>query len=165
MRPKDWLVRPFPPGHEWFRILSPGKMPGASGTISFHKQASTLLRFKTRPPARLFVLNESVEHPMLVELLRNWVGDHDHRAPAESVPELVEATASLLNEGAVRLFEDPLVGEMLRPLRSRKALRAVRDESNWWRDEADDTVPPAPYLVVVSITEQGRAALADIARR
>jgi hypothetical protein len=102
-----------------------------------------------------------------VELLRSWVGDHDHPSPAESVPELVEATASLLNEGAVQLFEDPLAlaGEVLRPLRRRKALRAVRDGSNWWRDEADDTVPPAPYLVVVSITEQGMATLADIARK
>jgi hypothetical protein len=37
LKPSGWLVRPLPGGRSGFLMISPGKMPGSLGTISFHR--------------------------------------------------------------------------------------------------------------------------------
>ena len=49
LKPPGWLVRPLPGGRPGFRMISPDKMPGAYGTVTYYGSGSPdWLRFPTK---------------------------------------------------------------------------------------------------------------------
>lgn len=157
MKPAGWLVRPYPAGAEGFRMISPGWMPGAAGIAAFHPGAPGYRIFDRRPAPDLFVLNAALEHPLLVEMLQEWVAGDEQ--PAGQIGVLSEAVASLIQERLLEVDEDDLQGPTLKRLEPVRALRVVGDPVNWWRAEDDTTVPPASYVYTVTATAKGRQAL------
>lgn len=162
MKPPGWLVRPFPAGHGGFKMISPGRMPGARGVIGWYEGGRPGLRtFAEKPAPREFVLNSALEQPMLVEVLAAWARPADSAGAAVStIPMLSAVTQQLVRDDALRVYEDPLLGDELRLLDRRDALEAVADPLNWWRDEADARVPAAASVIVLDATATGRAVLA-----
>lgn len=162
MKPPGWLVRPFPGGHRGFKMISPGRMPGARGVIGWYEGGRSGLRtFTEKPAPRMFVLNSALEQPMLVEVLAAWARPADSAGAATAaIPMLSEVTRELLRDGALRAYEDPLVGDELRMLDRQHAVDAVADALNWWRDEDDASIPAATSVIVLDTTDIGRAELA-----
>lgn len=157
LTPPGWLVRPFPGGHPGFRMMSPGRLPGSSGTISVHGPTPEFQYFETRPQPRLFMLNCVLEHPVLVEVLSSWSGSSgDIGDVASEIPQLARATENLVRDGLITVYEDDLVGDELTLLPRDRAVRVVADRLNWWRDEDDVTVPAATSVFALDITALGR---------
>lgn len=159
LKPEGWLVRPFPGGHPGFRMVSPGRLPGAAGTVSYHGPTPGFLTFSTRPQPPVFVLNSALEHPLLVEVLREWSMSG---GALDDVPELARWTGRLVRDGLVTVHEDHLVGVELTPVPRDQAERVVADPLNWWRDEDDATVPAATSVFALDATESGRRHLAAL---
>ncbi len=159
MKPEGWLVRPFPGGHPGFRMMSPGRMPGA-GTMSYYGPTPDFRHFAEPPPPWLFVLNCAVEHSLLVEVLASWAVSPDGPgAAAGDIPLLATTTEHLVRDGLVEVYEDRLVGDELPRLGRDRAVRVVADPLNWWRADDDETVPPATSVFALDITKLGRRYL------
>src|ERR1043165_5022204 len=110
MKPPGWIVRPHPPGVAGFRMFGPGNLPGQSGSISWHAATPGWRSFEQRPDPRTFVLNAAQEHPMLVEVLRAWVGEDLSSRPT-APPEVITlagATELLVQEGLICVYRDDL---------------------------------------------------------
>jgi hypothetical protein len=162
MKPDGWLVRPHPPGHDGFRMISPGKLPGGYGSISWHGPTPGFLRFEERPEPRLWVLNQSLEAPSFADLLRSWIGDcpSDPREAAAGTDLLARASEFLVAKRWVVVFEDPLEGDSLKFPSDRRAVDAIRDPMNWWRSEEDPSVVRARSVFLLDVTDPGRSELA-----
>lgn len=161
MRPPGWLVRPIPGARGGFKLISPGRMPGARGVIAWYDGGRPGLRtFADRPPARVFALNCAVEQSMLVEVLGSWEEPAEGAGAAtDALPMLIDAVSDLLRDARVHAYEDHLQGDELTLLDLHAALAAVAAPLNWWRDEADASVPPAESVIVLDITDAGKAEL------
>jgi hypothetical protein len=166
LKPSGWLVRPFPAGRAGFRMVSPGKMPGALGTISYYGGGSPGWRdFRTKPEPWLFVLNSATAHQLLVEILAAWALPAESAgAAASDIPRLADATGGLIRDRLVQVHLDPLDQDELLLLDPAQAMSAVADVRNWWRDENDQAAEPATFVLAVSITEKGRKRLASATR-
>jgi hypothetical protein len=167
MKPDGWLVRPHPPGHEGFRMISPGKLPGGYGSIAWHGATPGFLRFTERPEPGLWVLNQSLEAPSFADLLRSWIGDYpaDHTQAAPAIEVLVQSSEWLLANGFVVVFEDRLEGDVLDLVPAARARDAIRDPLNWWRSERDPSTVSAHSVFLLDATNPGRAELARAASR
>lgn len=167
LKPPGWLVRPLPGGSPGFRMISPGKMPGSQGTVTYHPGGSPgYLRFSAKPEPRLFVLNSAAEQQLLAEILAGWA------LPAESagsaapdIPRLADAAQRLVRDSLVDVYRDPLDTDDLVLLPRNDAATAVADPQNWWRDDSDPATEPASSVFALSITGKGRKALAATAQR
>jgi hypothetical protein len=166
LKPPGWLVRPLPASRRGFRIISPGKMPGGRGTIAYHSGGTRgWLQLPDHPEPWLFVLNSATEHPLLVEILAGWALPAESAGTAASdIPRLAEATGRLIGDDLVHVYLDPLDRDDLVLLDRDRALREVADVRNWWRDENDQAVEPATFILAVSITDRGSKRLASAAR-
>ncbi|GAA4202257.1 hypothetical protein [Actinocatenispora rupis] len=156
MKPAGWLVRPFGAGRAGFRMISPGPMPGAYGSVCHHPATPGFQVFAERPEPDLFVLNRALEHPQLVDLLVRWCRDDEQ--PQPTVPVLSAAVESLLARRLVDVYEDDLHSPTLLLLGQPDARRAVREPLNWWR-AADGTDGSAESVYLVATTARGRRAL------
>lgn len=162
MKPAGWIVRPHPPGIAGFRMLSPGNLPGQSGSISWHDATPGWQQFDRRPDPRTFVLNAALEHPMLTEVLRQWA-QADLSSGVAAAPEvsaLAGATESLVREGLVCVYRDDLDDDAadLLLLAVSPACAAVSDGRNWWRDELVEDPDPARSVFVLQVTDRHRRA-------
>jgi hypothetical protein len=166
LKPPGWLVRPLPGGRPGFRLISPGKMPGSLGTVTFHGGGSPgWLHFSSKPEPWMFVLNSAVELQMLAEILAGWALPAESAgAAAPDIPRLADAAQWLVRDGLVDVYQDPLDTDELILVDARDAASAVADPQNWWRDDSDPATEPASSVFALSITEQGRRALASIAK-
>jgi len=158
LKPVGWLLRPMPV--KGWRMISPGSLPGALGVISYVAGGAPGFRaFARRPSARIFTLNSACERPLLVEVLRDWSSVANLEKATGEVPVLAEALEGLLRDGAITVYEDPLEGDELNlDVELDKAVAAVRDPHNYWRDADAD---PARSIFGIMITENGRQLLAQ----
>lgn len=166
LKPAGWLVRPLPGGCEGFRMISPGMMPGAEGTVGCYASgAPDRVGFPAKPEPWLFVLNSATEHLLLVEILAAWARPAESPGTAVSeIPRLADATQRLVRDRLIQVYLDPLDTDALLPLKDDQASSAIADARNWWRDEDDPTMEPATSILAISITEKGRKTLAAAAR-
>jgi hypothetical protein len=165
LKPPGWLVRPLPAGRPGFRMISPGKMSGSYGTVSFHRGGSPgVLRFSARPEPWLFVLNSAAEHLMLVEILAGWASPAASPGAAVSdIPRLAGAAQRLVRDRLVQVYLDPLDSSELVAVHGEQAEDAVADPQNWWRDDDDASAEPATQVFALSFTEKGATTLASFA--
>lgn len=178
---EGFIRRPLPPGRDGYRLLGPGKLPGAKSNASFLPGGCGYRTFSSRPEAWLVILNSAAEQAMLSGILEEWAGYPSGRGytarlarPAERlarrvlrdvyrdrlIARLAGAASGLAREGLIKVYRDPLQGEQLTLLDSDRASRELADPLNWWRDEDNPDVPPAGHLIVLDITGQGQRALA-----
>lgn len=164
-KPPGWLERPLPGGRPGFRMISPGKMPGSRGAVTYYGSGSPeWLDFPTKPEPWLFVLNSAAEHELLVQILAAWALPAESPGAAVSdIPRLADATQRLVRDHLIQVFRDSLDSEPALPLEGEQAINAVADAHNWWRDETDATVEPATSILAIAITDQGREKLARAA--
>ena len=164
LKPPGWLIRPLPGGHGGFRIISPGKMPGGRGTITYYTGTRGWVQLPDHPEPWLLVLNSATEHKLLVEILAEWARPAESAgAAASDVPRLADATGRLIRAGLVQIYLDHLDREELDLVERDRALREVADARNWWRDENDQATDPAAFILAVSITDKGIKRLASAA--
>lgn len=166
LKPPGWLVRPFPAGQAGFRMISPGKMPGGRGTISYYGGGTrNWQHFRTKPEPWLFVLNSAAEHQLLVEILAAWALPAESAgAAASDIPRLADAAARLIRDRLAQVYLDPLDQDELLLLEEAQAVRAVADVRNWWRDEDDPAAEAATFVLAMSTTQKGRKRLAAVTR-
>jgi hypothetical protein len=159
MMPEGWIIRPFPDGRTGFQMLDPGKLPGGLGSISYHDRIPDYLSFTSRPPAELFVLNESLECPTLSTLARSFTDDIEGTHNAGDLRSLTTAAAALVRSGHVRVWEDSLGASPAVLLRERQARAAVLEHPNWFREETDAGVARATSVFMLDTTAKGRSSL------
>lgn len=165
LKPPGWQVRPLPAGRPGFRMISPGKMPGSHGIVSFHGGGSPgVLRFPAKPEPWLFVLNSAAEHQMLVEILDGWASPAaSPGAAASDIPRLAGAAQRLVRDHLVQVYLDFLDTRELVAVHGEQAENAVADPQNWWRDDNDASAEPATQVFALSITGKGATTLASFA--
>lgn len=166
LKPAGWLVRPLPGGRGGFRMISPGKMPGGRGTVTYYPGTRGWVPLPDLPEPWLLVLNSATEHKLLVEILAEWAQPAESAgAAASDIPRLAAATGRLIRKGLIQVYLDRLDREELELLERDRALREVADARNWWRDQNDQAVEPAAFILAVSVTEQGIKRLSSAARQ
>lgn len=142
-------------------MLSPGKMPGGRGTITYYTGIRGWVELPPYPEPWLLVLNSATEHMLLVEILADWARPAPSAgAAASDIPRLADATRRLIRAGLVQVYLDPLDREELEPVERDRALREVADVRNWWRDDNDPATDAAASILGVSVTDKGIKRLA-----
>jgi hypothetical protein len=167
LKPAGWIARPLPGRAGGFRLLSPGKQPGADGIITFVKGGSPgVLRLAGESRIELRVLNAAAEHMTLLQLFDDVAAVYGEMRPdaIARLPSLIHATQASVHSGLVEVYRDPLEGDEIPLLTQLEAVRALADPLNWWRDERDPGIQPAIDLFALEVTDKGREALFAIAR-
>jgi hypothetical protein len=97
------------------------------------------------------ILYEGLTGGSLIMILNAWVGGEDAEywnRKGAYVPELIPAALSLLRDGMIEVWQEPLplgVGEGSLVTIDRAA-EALSDPGNWWRYDPDDQSDSAPRV-------------------
>jgi hypothetical protein len=159
MKPPGWLERPLPPPHTSFRLLAPGKLPGAAGAITSLDAIPEWREYPDREPLPMWLLNETLESPVLPALAVDCSPERDGRIDPLHIREVAGATWGLISAGLVQVWKDSLRGIELELLPKSQSLYAVLDWGNWVRDENDPDVPSAASIPMLDPTKRGRRVL------